>query len=264
MAKICPLFSGSSGNSIYISSGETAILIDVGKSAKQIEISLKENNLNVNDIKAIFITHEHTDHIQGLRVFASRYNVKTYASKGTYEILKYKGIINGKFPVEIIDKNEINIDSMSIKSFSTSHDSAESLGFVVSTYDDRKIGIATDLGFVSKTVCDSLTGCDVLVFESNHDIGMLENGPYPYYLKRRILSSKGHLSNNACAKILPEFLKTGTTRFILAHLSKENNIEELAYQTSLESLERIGGKNNIDFLLSVAPKSNLKGYSVLI
>lgn len=264
MAKLCPLFSGSSGNSLYISSRDAAILIDTGKSAKQLEIAMKENDLDIDKIQAIFVTHEHVDHVQGLRVFASRHKVKVYMSEGTAEVLTYKEILNGSFPVEIIKDKEICVAGMGIKSFPTSHDSAESVGFVVTTPDGKRIGLATDLGFVSKPVLEALTGCDAVIFESNHDIGMLQNGDYPYYLKRRILSSTGHLSNRDCARVLPKFLKTGTTRFILAHLSRENNMEILAYQTVLEALQSSGGRNNFDFLLSVAPQRNVGGHTTII
>lgn len=264
MARLCPLFSGSSGNSIYIGSGETGILIDVGRSAKQLEKAIKRCEIDLNIIKAIFITHEHADHIKGLRVFASRYGIDVYLSKGTLEAMKLKGnILCDKFCSKVIAKEGMYINDIFIKPFSTSHDSKESLGYIVNTSDGRKITIATDIGYISDEVREAINGCDLLFIESNHDVNMLKNGPYPYYLKRRILSDKGHLSNEACSKELPKFAKNGTTRFILAHLSGENNFPELAYQTALNSFMTEGLIEGIDFELSVAPKENITGKSLI-
>ena len=148
---------------------------------------------------------------------------------------------------------------MFIEPFRISHDCAEGYGYKINTYDDRKVAVATDLGYISKEVKNSLTGCDTIVIEANHDIGMLQNGRYPYDLKRRILSDKGHLSNMACADLLPYFTENGTTRFVLAHLSAENNIPELAYQTAVCSLSMAGIKENSDYILSVAPAENKNG-----
>ena len=264
MARLCPLFSGSSGNSIYIGSGGTGILIDVGRSAKQLEKAIKQCEIDLFSIKAIFVTHEHSDHIRGLRVFASRYGIDVYSSKGTLEALESKGgILCDKFCAKIIPKEGIYINDIFIKSFSTSHDSKESVGYIINTGDERKITIATDIGYISDEVRDAINGCDLLFIESNHDVNMLKSGPYPYYLKRRILSDKGHLSNEACSKELPKFAKNGTTRFILAHLSGENNIPELAYQTALNSFMTAGLIEGIDFELSVAPKENVTGKSLV-
>lgn len=264
LARLCPLFSGSSGNSIYIGSGGTGILIDVGRSAKQLEKAIKQCEIDLFSIKAIFVTHEHSDHIRGLRVFASRYGIDVYSSKGTLEALESKGgILCDKFCAKIIPKEGIYINDIFIKSFSTSHDSKESVGYIINTGDERKITIATDIGYISDEVRDAINGCDLLFIESNHDVNMLKSGPYPYYLKRRILSDKGHLSNEACSKELPKFAKNGTTRFILAHLSGENNIPELAYQTALNSFMTAGLIEGIDFELSVAPKENVTGKSLV-
>lgn len=256
MARLCPLFSGSKGNSTYIGSSGVGILIDAGKSAKQIELSLKANDIDISSIKAIFVTHEHTDHIQGIRVFASRYNIKTFASEGTINALIQNGTINGKFPYEPISKNGIEFCGMFIKPFRTPHDSQESTGYIINTCDGRTAAIATDIGYLTTEITEAISGSDTIVIESNHDIKMLQNGPYPYYLKRRILSNTGHLSNESCAEILPSLVKKGTTRFVLAHLSSENNIPELAYQTSICNLSSQNMSIGRDFDLFVAPKEN--------
>lgn len=263
LARFCTLFSGSSGNSYYIGSGDAAILIDAGRSAKQIEHAIQSNELDIKAVRAIFVTHEHSDHIKGIRVLASRYGLKVYSSKGTLEALENMEVLNGKFPYDVIDERGIEIAGMFVVPFATSHDSRESVGYIIKTADDRKLVIATDIGIVSDTVRSAVKGSDLAVIESNHDVHMLQNGSYPYYLKRRILSKTGHLSNEACAEELPKFAKTGATRFVLAHLSGENNLPLLAYETALSSLQACGMKKGIDFQLFVAPKENIGGKSMI-
>ena len=256
MAKICPLFSSSKGNSIYVGDDKSGILVDAGKSAKQIELALSENNINVKNIKGIFITHEHSDHVQGVKIFASRYNIKVFSSKGTFKALEEKGILNGKFPFEIVSDNGTEISGMYVKPFKTPHDCVDSVGYIINTPDDKKAVIATDIGHVSDNIKNAAASADAVVIESNHDIRMLQNGAYPYYLKKRILSDRGHLSNEACAEILPFLIKKGTKKFILAHLSQENNIPELAFETAICSLKSHNMKHNVDFQLHVAPVQN--------
>lgn len=256
MAKICPLFSSSKGNSIYVGDDNSGILVDAGKSAKQIELALSENNINVKNIKGIFVTHEHSDHVQGVKIFASRYNIKVFSSKGTFKALEEKGILNGKFPFEIVSDNGTEISGMYVKPFKTPHDCVDSVGYIINTTDDKKAVIATDIGHVSDNIKNAAANADAVVIESNHDIRMLQNGAYPYYLKKRILSDRGHLSNEACAEILPFLIKKGTKKFILAHLSQENNIPELAFETAICSLKAHNMKYNVDFQLHVAPVQN--------
>lgn len=259
MARFCPLFSGSSGNSYYIGSAYSGILIDAGRTAKQLMNMLNCCDIEMEAVKAIFVTHEHSDHVKGLRVFASRCHIPVYSSIGTLNALEEMGCLDGKFPTGIIDKEGMECADMVIKPFRTSHDSAESVGYRVQTHDGRSVGFSTDLGFMSDAVRGELMGADLVVLESNHDVGMLQNGPYPYSLKQRILSATGHLSNLACADELYGLANKGTTRFVLAHLSSENNTPELAYQTALCSLTLAGLKEGIDYQLFVAPKENTAG-----
>lgn len=251
MARFCSLFSSSSGNCTYIGSASGGVLIDAGASAKQISLKLSDIGVGEQNIGAIFITHEHSDHIKGLRVFASKFNIPVFATNGTIAELERQGIINGKFPVRPIN-NGVECNGQLIEPFGISHDVKEPCGFSVTTTDDRKICVATDTGIVTDEMRRALTGCDLALVESNHDVGMLRNGSYPYNLKRRILSDVGHLSNIACGEFVTELIKSGTTRFILGHLSKENNIPSLAYRTSKSALDCIGATENRDYILKVA------------
>lgn len=251
MARFCSLFSSSSGNCTYIGSSDGGILIDAGVSAKQISLGLDEIGVDESEINAIFVTHEHSDHIKGLRVFASKYNIPVYATAGTLSELEKAGVLNGKFSTSVIE-GEIECGGQLIKPFRTSHDVAESCGFSVTTGDGRQLCVATDTGIVTDEMREALTGSDLVLIESNHDIGMLRNGSYPYMLKRRILSDTGHLSNLACGEFVTELIKSGTTRFVLGHLSKENNIPALAYRTSKAALDCLGATENRDYILTVA------------
>lgn len=257
MARFCSLFSSSSGNCTYIGSAGSGVLIDAGVSAKQISLKLNSIGVSEDGIGAVFVTHEHGDHVKGLRVFASKYNIPVYATEGTLKELEKSGVINGKFPVFPIDGG-MEINGQLISPFRTSHDAAQSCGYTVTTSDDRKICVATDTGVVTDEMRSALTGCDLVLIESNHDIGMLRNGSYPYLLKRRILSDTGHLSNLACSDFITELVKSGTTRFFLGHLSKENNIPSLAYKTSQSALQCAGAVENRDYILKVAGFGDLE------
>ncbi len=263
MARVCPLFSGSSGNSYFISGGSGAgILLDVGRSARQVKLCLEACGLAPEQVDGIFITHEHVDHIKGLRVFASKYHIPVYASAGTLQALEGMGELD-KVTYDVIRPEGMCCGDLMIRPFHTSHDCAESVGFQVKTPDERTITLATDLGVLTAPVKDALHGSDFVILESNHDVGMLQNGPYPYPLKRRILSERGHLSNTDCAEILPELVSGGTTRIMLSHLSQENNTPELALQTALCSLQVHRMQENVDYQLFVAPRENLTGRSIL-
>lgn len=252
MARFCSLFSSSSGNCTYIGDPHNGILIDCGVSAKRTDTALSSIGVDVGTIRAIFITHEHCDHISGVRVFASRHNIPVYASAGTLEAMDDLGTLNGKFLYDVMPMQGIECGGMYVRPYALSHDAREPIGFTVDTPDGRRIAVATDTGVVTQDLLTAVSGCDLVLLESNHDIGMLQNGPYPYQVKRRILSDLGHLSNDACAETAVRLLESGTTRFCLAHLSRENNMRPLAYQCTHSEFELNGAQDGRDYLLSVA------------
>ncbi len=254
MARYCPLFSGSSGNCLYIGAAQGGLLVDVGVSARRIETALREREMDPTSIRAILVTHEHSDHVAGLRVLTKRYGFPVFASQGTLEELLASGQLSGNDAFAVIDETGIEVAGMQVTAFHTPHDSAESLGFCIHTPDDRRIAVATDMGYIPPSVRQALTGCDLVYIESNHDVNMLETGRYPYVLKKRILAKTGHLSNEACSCELPALARAGTTRFILAHLSTENNLPDLAYLTARTALEAEGLRAGADFLLQVAER----------
>ncbi len=259
MIRVCPLFSGSSGNSIYIEfSNGKGILVDAGRSTKQIENILSENNIDICNIDSVFVTHEHNDHISALKVLTSKHKFKVYGSEGTIGSIRKKNVIfDGKL-CNILKKNETDLEFVSVKTFSISHDCCDGFGYVFTDKSGEKIAICTDLGYISNEVKDALIGCNTVILESNHDVMMLQNGPYPYYLKRRILSDSGHLSNETSGKFLPFLVNNGTKNIILSHLSSHNNVPALAIQTSVYYLNSEGINVGSDVSLEVAPKENHK------
>ena len=257
VAVFCPLFSGSSGNCEYIGYGDSGILIDAGVSAKRIISAMSANGFNPSSVKAIFITHEHTDHICGLRVFAAKYHIPVFCSYQTKNALNTDEKIRSSLFINDF-ADSIEIGGFTVNRFNTSHDCLGSSGYKITTPDCKIIAVCTDLGYVSDEVRSSLLGCNAVMLESNHDLSMLRNGPYPISLKKRIASDTGHLSNNCCAELLPELVKSGTTRIILGHLSKENNRPKLAYETAEENLSVYGFKADVDYSLQVASPENGK------
>ena len=251
MARFCSLFSSSRGNCTYIGSPDAGILIDCGVSAKRIDTTLSSLDVDVHSIRAIFITHEHTDHIAGLRVFASKHHIPVYATAGTIRALEDLDVC-GTFDVRAIEAHGVGEGGMFIRPFTLSHDAVQPVGYTVETADGRRVSVATDTGIVTNEILSAVSGSDLVLLESNHDIGMLQTGPYPYTVKRRILSDKGHLCNDVCAETAVRLLESGTTRFCLAHLSRDNNMPRLAYQTTYSEMQLAGAAEGSDYLLRVA------------
>lgn len=227
-------------------------MIDVGRSCKQVCNALAENGIDTADIQAVFVTHEHTDHVKGVRVFANKFGIPVYSSKGTLDAMYSNNFVDNKTKCFVIGDGGVDLDTMHIDTFPISHDCAEGTGFKVAM-GSRSFALATDLGYLSDEVALSLFGCDAVVIESNHDVRMLQMGPYPYVLKKRIMSSSGHLSNESCADFLPKLVQSGTSRFVLAHLSRENNMPQIAYAESENSLNANGMSVGSDCTLCVAP-----------
>lgn len=257
MARFCSLFSGSSGNSVAIGCGGKYILIDAGRSAKQLKERMAQEGISPSDVLAIFVTHEHTDHISGVRVLASSLKIPVYATQGTADYLEAHGHAKN-IDLRLMRAEGIDMGDMMVSSFPTSHDAAESCGFSVSCADGRKITLATDTGMITSEIHAALKGADLVYLESNHDLSMLYAGAYPYPLKQRIASDKGHLSNEVCSAELPLLARCGTTRFVLGHLSAENNMPLLARQSAVCEFSKYGMREGADYLLSVAGADGLQ------
>lgn len=231
--RLCSIASGSSGNCIYVGSEQTHLLVDTGISKKKIDESLSELGVKGEELSGILITHEHSDHIQGLGVFSRKYGIPIYATKGTIEGIKdYKGL--GKMPEglyhEVAVDQKFSIGDLEIKPFSISHDAKEPSGFRIENCD-KSVAVATDLGVYDDYIVNNLKNLDAILLEANHDVHMLEVGPYPYYLKQRVLGNRGHLSNELTGRLLCNILHDKLKYIVLGHLSKENNYEELARET---------------------------------
>ncbi|MEE0808073.1 MAG: MBL fold metallo-hydrolase [Acutalibacteraceae bacterium] len=250
MARICPLCSGSGGNSTYISFGDGAILVDAGASCKSLLESVAAVG-SIDALRAVAITHEHTDHIKGLKTLLKKVKAPLIASSGTIAALEKADVLPADVEVVVADSEQIDLGGFVLSRFATSHDTEGSSGYTL--YDgNTKIAVCTDLGIVTDDVRVALSGSSAILLESNHDVEMLKRGPYPPQLKLRILSERGHLSNNACAEELPALLKSGTTRIILGHLSMHNNTPILAAAAARAALADIGAKEGLDYILKVA------------
>lgn len=251
--KLFSIASGSSGNCIFVGSENTNLLVDAGISAKKIENGLKLIDIHPDTIQGILVTHEHIDHVSGIGVMARRYNIPIYATYETaMQICRMKSL--GEIPAKLFrfvkPDQSFSINDINIEPFSISHDAANPVCYTMSA-DGEKIGIATDLGKYDDYILSKLKDSDLLMIEANHDINMLLVGKYPYYLKQRILGDKGHLSNDTSADLISKLISGKKQHIILAHLSKENNYEELAYETVLCELNKAGFSLG-DFSLRVA------------
>ena len=241
MLRILPVASGSTGNCMLLEIDGRHLVIDLGVSASMLRSAMSANGLAWEDVDAVLITHTHSDHVKGLGVCMKRIHAPIFMSHTSKNTL----MLENATALNYSDRTEI-LPDLWVTAIPTSHDCPGSIGFLIETANTR-FGYLTDLGVIPEGVTELFSGCDCIVLESNHDEEMLRYGPYPAYLKRRILSEHGHLSNEACAEALAQFAETGTGCFFLAHLSQENNRPSLA----LESARKATAGRNVE--LEVLP-----------
>lgn len=231
------LASGSTGNAAFLQFGSTRFLVDAGISARRIERGLAELGLRAADLDGVLITHEHQDHIRGLDVFTRRHQIPVYARAKTWEQIDCRFAL----PLDCCRSFEGGFDlgMVRVEPFAISHDAADPVGFVF-LYGQTRCVMATDLGMITPEVEAALNYANILILESNHDLDMLHRGPYPPYLKQRIRSSKGHLSNHDAGKVLSRLQRSECMQVFLAHLSQQNNHPQLAEQTVCRFLKQAG------------------------
>lgn len=258
--KMCSIASGSSGNCVYVGTEATHLLVDVGISCKRTVEGLNQLGLSGRDVDGILITHEHADHINGLGVLSRKFEIPIYATAGTIAAIKDTkglGAIDEELFRVIRADEKMILKDITVNPMRISHDAADPVAYRFQ-YGKKKMAIATDLGMYDEYTVESLKGMDVLFLEANHDVNMLQVGPYPYYLKQRILGKRGHLSNETSGKLLSRLMHDGLKSVCLGHLSKENNLAELAYETvRLEVTMADNPYKPDDFPIFVANRSEL-------
>ena len=267
----CSLASGSSGNCYLIKSDNTNLLLDAGISCKAIQAGLESLGISLKDIDGIFITHDHIDHIKGIKTLLKKTSCPLYASRGTLEALVEKiSPLPYERLIEVETDEEITVGDIKATPFDLSHDTEEPKTFAF-TKDEVKVCVVTDTGYVSDGIFDNIKDADILALESNHERNILLYGSYPYSLKLRILSDVGHLSNESCAHCLTEVLRyrrirkrfsedSGALKVFLAHLSKENNTPEQALITVKNALEEEGFIVGRDLELKVLSRDERSGF----
>lgn len=238
MLTVTTLASGSTGNCIHIKGGDTEILVDCGISCRALVNALKDIGTCPENIKAVFVTHEHIDHVRGLEVLCRTASIPVVMNLPTARALVASPDSTLARRLKILNTGkEVSLGEISLRSFATPHDSAGSVGYVVEHKSGLRAGIATDIGHISKEISAALEGCRLVVLESNHDIDMLLNGAYPPHLKARVKSRNGHLSNDDCAEFLTQLADGGMSEAILFHLSQDNNRPSLAMKAAIDALD---------------------------
>lgn len=245
--------SSSSGNCTFITDGETNILIDCGANGKYITECLDRIDVSPDSINAILVTHEHRDHTLGVGILSRKYDIDIFASEDTWRGMEpIIGKVSHAHINSIQSKKRFLIGALEVTPFSIPHDAKGAVGYKL-TSEGKSMAIATDTGHISDELFNNLKGCESVIVEANHDINMLRQGRYPFPLKRRILSEIGHLSNDDCGRLCAMLAKTGTKALWLGHLSKENNLPELAYKTVKDILEEQNIRVGNDVCLNVLP-----------
>jgi len=258
--RLLSIASGSSGNAVYAGTDRTHVLVDAGISNRRIEQGLASAGITADELTALVITHEHTDHVKGLNVLVRRHEVPVYLTAGTRNALLKGGSLAGipEELIHIVSAGEMfTVGDVSIRPFSVDHDAAEPVAYRMES-GGKAVAVATDMGHYTEETVANLLGLDAVLIESNHDIRMLEAGPYPYALKRRILGNFGHLSNESCGKLLTRILHDDMKKIILGHLSKENNFPELAFETvRWEITDGSCPYKGDDFMIQVASRDRV-------
>ncbi|MBQ9988239.1 MAG: MBL fold metallo-hydrolase [Clostridia bacterium] len=248
----CPLFSGSSGNSTYIATEKTALLVDAGMSARTIAKALRMVGGDPAALSGILITHEHSDHVRGIAQLCKQFAVPIYANRATFEAMGETARLLPTNLARVFETgHEFYIGEIAVRPFATPHDAAQSVGYALFARG-RKACVMTDIGYMPKALLEEAAGADVMLIESNHDVALLREGKYPAALKQRILSRRGHLSNPDAGAAVCALAHTGVRRFYLGHLSRENNREELALNTVCTALENNGFRPGHDVGVTVA------------
>ena len=262
MFNFCSLYSGSSGNSLFVESENTKLLVDAGVSSKKIETALTNLEIDPSSINGILITHEHSDHVQGLGTFAKKFNLPVYVNQKTLDAMpNQKDKISEKNIKIIKNEEKFEIGDLKIKPFSIPHDAANPCGFNI-IHDNKKISIATDIGHMTNGIIKNLEDSIFIMLESNYDPEVLKFSKYPYILKNRIAGPTGHLPNEMAGKTIAHLLNSGLQQAILGHLSKESNFPELAYKTVID--EVISSNYDVNSLkLSVASR-DIPGNKIII
>lgn len=252
------LASGSTGNATFIEMEDTKLLVDAGISTRRIKQSLDAIGTKVEDIDGVLITHEHRDHVNGLTTLLKKYKIPAYARPDTWQSMYCRGVLPEECCKALPDS--LSIGRIKIEPFSISHDAADPVGFRLYA-GSSKVSVATDLGFVTPTVKEALSLSDVMVLESNHDVEMLKNGSYPWHLKKRIMSNRGHLANTDAGWTLARVDRKAHTHVFLAHLSQENNRPELAEDTVAEILTNQGCRLGQEVTLHLTYPEQISGLS---
>ena len=261
--RFAPLFSGSSGNAVYVGCDAGHLLVDAGMSCARVLEELKRVGVNPADLGGLVITHEHIDHIRGAGVLSRKLDLPIYATPGTWAAMEDKlGAIAEKNIRTFQTEQDFFIGGINVQSFPTPHDAAESVGYCF-TVDGKRFSLATDLGCVRDSWMNYVRGSDAVLLESNYDPDMLRAGRYPYDLKKRIMSRRGHLSNDDAGETAAELIRSGARQIILGHLSKENNFPELAERSCLCALHQAGITPGEDALLCVAKRDGATGMFVV-
>lgn len=254
--EVCSLASGSSGNSIYIATDRKKILIDAGLSGKRVSERLDEIDIVGGDLDAILVTHEHQDHIKGVGILSRRFNLPIYATEKTWAAAKEDlGTIKSNHK-RLINKKGLTLGDLGIEAFEIPHDAVDPVGFTLKN-QSKRVSIATDIGYMTDEIMSNLKDSELVILESNHDLEMLKAGPYPWSLKQRIMSQEGHLSNDDAAATVVELVKNSVERILLAHLSKDNNVPELAHLTVKNMIIDAGMELGRDLQLDFAYRNEV-------